>query len=42
MSELTANITTVYCGFSRVSMHAVGQKICVAGTIHIQGVPGGM
>jgi len=35
MSELIANITAVCCGFSRVIMHAVGQKTYVAGTTHI-------
>jgi len=35
MSELIANIPAVYCGFSKVSMHAVGQKNCEAGTIPI-------
>jgi hypothetical protein len=35
MSELIANITVVYRGFSRVSIYAVGQETCVAGTIRI-------
>jgi hypothetical protein len=35
MLELIANIPAVYCGFSKVSMHDVGQKTIVAGTIPI-------